>query len=110
MLISATAVADRRLVPVDALCYRTVSWNDYAAGSTFTTVNVGGGVTMSLSLAVFSVGSDPLDDNHKVQTGPTGGIPGKALTFAQKPYRCWSEYHIHLLCSNLKLVIHHHRH
>ncbi len=72
-------------VPVDALCNRTVSWNDYAAGSTFTTANVGGGVTMSLSPAVFSGGSEPLDHNHIVQTGPTGGIPGNALTFAQKP-------------------------
>jgi hypothetical protein len=85
MLISAIAVADRRLVPVDALCNRTVNWNDYTAGSTFTTANVAGGVTMSLSPAVFSGGSDPLGDNHIVQSGPTGGIPGKALTFAQTP-------------------------
>ena len=93
------------VVPVDALCNRTVSWNDYAAGSTFTTANVGGGVTMTLSPAAFSGGSDPLVDNHIVQTGYSWQC---SYVCPETNHRRWSEYHIHLLCSNLQLVIFHH--
>ena len=41
---------------------------------------------MTLSQSSFFGGSSALPTaNRKVQLGPTGGIPGKALTFAQTP-------------------------
>ena len=42
---------------------------------------------MSLRPSTFFGGSSGLiSANRKIQQGPTGGIPGKALTFAQKSY------------------------
>jgi len=42
---------------------------------------------MSLRPSTFFGGSSGLiSANRKIQQGPTGGIPGKALPFAQKPY------------------------
>jgi hypothetical protein len=62
----------------------TVSWDDFAVGTMFTNTTVDD-ITISLSPAMFFGGSGPLHENHIVQTGPTGGIPGNALTFEQTP-------------------------
>jgi len=67
------------------LCTYTADWNSFANGTQFTSATVGHGIVMSLSPPAFFGNSEAVGDNHIVELGPKGNIPGHALTFEQFP-------------------------
>ena len=71
---------------VDAqLCTYIADWNSFANGTNFTNATVGHGIVMSLRPPNFFNDSEEVGDNHIVELGPKGSIPGNAITFEQFP-------------------------